>query len=118
MRAVLVLAAGWFGANTAFADIYRVGNTDLDYCDYTTIQDAVDAATANGPGLETILIANTASYSDVAIVVGNKSLIIEGGFDTCQFANPDVPADLSGDGSSASVPKSATAEPFVEARGP
>jgi hypothetical protein len=36
----------------------------------------------------------------VTVVVGNKSLIIEGGFDTCQFANPDIPADLSGNGSS------------------
>jgi hypothetical protein len=103
MRAVLVLAAGWFVANTAFADIYRVGNTDLDYCDYASIQDAIDAATASGPGLETILIANTGTYTNVSLVVGDKSLVIEGGFDTCQFANPDVPADLSGDGSSAVI---------------
>ena len=100
MRAFLVLAAGWFVANTAFADVYRVGDTDRDACDYATVQQAVDAATANGPGLETILIANTGSYTDVVVTVGDKSLIIEGGFDTCQFANPAAPADLSGDGSS------------------
>ena len=100
MRAWLVLAAGWFVTSTAFADVYRVGDTNLDRCDYATVQDAIDAATANGPGLETILIANTTAYTNVAVVVGNKSLIIEGGFDTCEFARPDVPADLSGDGSS------------------
>jgi len=98
MRAFLILVAGSLASGSAVADVYRVGDTNRDACDYETLQSAIDAATANGSGLETILIANTGSYTNVAAVVGDKSLLIEGGFDSCFSALPDVPADLSGNG--------------------
>jgi len=98
MRDFLILVAGSLASGSAVADVYRVGDTNRDACDYETLQSAIDAATANGSGLETILIANTGSYTNVAAVVGDKSLLIEGGFDSCFSALPDVPADLSGNG--------------------
>jgi len=96
VRAVFAMAFGWLVAGTVRADVYLVGDTDRDACDYATVQDAIDSATANGPALETILIANTGTYTNVTLVVGDKSLIIEGGFDSCANQNADAPADLGG----------------------
>lgn len=98
MRVIVSLLAFCTVSVSAYADVFRVGNTSQDRCDYETIQEAVLAATANGPGVDTIEVANGGNYSNTAVDIGDKSLIIQGGFDSCQFGQPDVAADVSGDG--------------------
>jgi hypothetical protein len=83
---------------SAYAALFTVGDTVQDACDFATIQEAIDAAAANGPVFDQILVANTGSYQNQALQIGAQSLVIEGGYDSCQHQAPAPVADIGGNG--------------------
>src|SRR5512141_1368170 len=97
MRIMLFLAA-CAAAGSVSAAAFKVGDTAQDTCDFATIQEAIDAATANGTVEDQILVTNTGSYTDQALQIGDASLVIEGGYDSCQHLGPAPAADIGGNG--------------------
>ena len=85
-------------ANNAPAALFKVGDTVQDGCDFSSIQDAIDAAAANGSAMDTIRVSNSGSYSSQALQIGDQSVFIEGGFDSCTSGQIAAPADIGGDG--------------------
>ena len=59
---------------------YLVGSDGV--CDYSTVQAAINGAASN-PGPDSIHVANNASYTRQALIIGSQDLIIEGGYATC-----------------------------------
>jgi hypothetical protein len=98
MRAFALFMIGWLAAGPAAAAVFKVGNTSQDGCDFESIQDAIDAAQANGADTDTIRIANSATYANQALVIGDQSLVIEGGFSSCATGSAATAADVSGNG--------------------
>jgi len=98
MRAIGIFLSGCVLAQSAYAALFTVGDTIQDACDFATIQEAIDAAAANGPVFDQILIANTGSYQNQALQIGDQSLVIEGGYDSCQHQAPGAIADIGGNG--------------------
>ncbi len=95
---------GWIGmtASTAMAvpQYFIVGDNSDSRCQFATIAQAVQAALANGPGLDYVMVTNTAPYPGTAIQVGAQSVLIEGGYANCDL-DPDQGqpyADLVGNG--------------------
>lgn len=78
---------------------FIVGNTQggRSHCEYETIQSALDAALANGPDLDYVFVTNTSSYTNQTLVVGNQSVLIEGGYDDCDLSSPGPAASIIGD---------------------
>ena len=97
MRKIIFLAA-YAAAGSVSAATITVGDTVQDSCDFATIQEAIDAATLNGAAEDQILVANTGSYADQVLQIGDASLIIEGGYDSCQHLGPAPAADIGGNG--------------------
>jgi hypothetical protein len=98
--AMLLLA----GASSAFATpaylIVGDGNQD-QHCQYATIQDALDAAAANGPDLDYVFITSTLSYASQQLFVTNQNVLIEGGYTDCELTPPEgtpTPTPVVGDG--------------------
>ena len=91
-------SVSWLLAAPAAAAVFRVGDTISDTCDYASIQEAIDAGVANGPGADTIVVANTGTYAGVALVVTDQSLAIDGGYDSCAHQAPAAAADIRGNG--------------------
>ncbi len=86
-------------AAQASPQYFIVGNTQggHGHCEYETIQSALDAALANGPDLDYVFVTNTSSYTNQALVVGNQSVLIEGGYDDCDLSSPGPSASIVGD---------------------
>lgn len=84
---LLVLAAA-LSCSAAHGDAHAatilVGG---DACDFTSIQDALDAAASN-PGADTIRVATNATYTAQALKIANQSLTITGGFSSCTATEP------------------------------
>ena len=97
MRTMFFLAA-CAAAGSVSAATFKVGDTVQDTCDFATIQEAIDAAAANGAVEDQILVANTGSYADQVLRIGDASLVIEGGYDSCQHLSPAPAADIGGNG--------------------
>jgi hypothetical protein len=95
MRALLVIA-GCLAAGSVMAAVFKVGDTVADSCDFATLQDAIDAAEANGPEADTIVVANSGSYAGAALHIGDQSLVIEGGYGSCSGGQADAKADIVG----------------------
>lgn len=95
MRHPTFLALALLGAATARAAIFPVG-TGLG-CGYPTVQAAVDHA-ATYPGDDVIRVSRTLAYTSQAVVVGNQTVEIVGGFDDCLDATPSGTTTLSGTG--------------------
>lgn len=93
-RTLLVVAL--VAAPAAFADTFRVGAAGDPSCSHSTLFAALIAAAGNGPGLDTIRIANTQAYTGVALAVSGHSLRIEGGYATCGAATASGRTTLSG----------------------
>ena len=97
----LLLAAvmGVGAAQAAPPEYLIVGDTQggTSHCQYATIQEALNAALANGPDLDYVLVTNTASYSGQALVVGDQSVLIDGGYDDCDLTIAGPPAVIVGD---------------------
>jgi hypothetical protein len=99
--------------NSAAAETYLVGDTDHDGCDFSTIQEAIDAAAANGFYGNKILVANTGTYANQALQIADTTLIIEGGYDSCVYRRPAAQADLGGNGTEPVI-RIAPASPAVQ----
>jgi len=95
---VLIVLIASFAAH-ASPQYFIVGNTQggQGHCEYETIQSALDAALANGPDLDYVFVTNTNSYANQALVVGNQSVLIEGGYDDCDLSSPGPSASIVGD---------------------
>ncbi len=67
-------------------------------CQYASIQAALNAAAANGPGLDYVMVANNAAYAGQALQVGAQSVLIEGGYANCDLDLDDLQpyADIVG----------------------
>jgi hypothetical protein len=98
-RASLLIALSVSAAGHASPQYFIVGNTQggAARCEYETIQSALDAALANGPDLDYVFVTNTVSYTNQALVVGNQSVLIEGGYDDCDLSSPGPAATIHGD---------------------
>ena len=95
MRRILLPLCLLF-CNHALAVTYLVGDTEHDGCDFSNIQDAIDAAAANGFYGNTIVVTNSGTYSNQSLHIGDTTLIIEGGFDSCVYRKPAAQADIGG----------------------
>jgi len=73
---------------------FKVGSDGA--CDYTSIQDAVNAAAAAGVPPNYISIADNATYSGQAITIGNQTLYITGGLSDCSHTTPSAKTKISG----------------------
>jgi hypothetical protein len=84
-------------AAPASADVFTVGiGPD---CTHAGIQDAIDAAEANGPGADTIRIASNQAYEEVRLEIHDQSLTLAGGFANCSaVVVSEPPTVLSGAG--------------------
>lgn len=70
-------------------------------CQFASIQDALDAAAANGPDLDYVLVTSTLSYTSQQLVVTNQNVLIEGGYSDCDLTPPagaPIPSPIVGDG--------------------
>lgn len=61
------------------------------HCQYENIQDAIDAAYANGSDLDYIFITSTKSYLGQALTLHDQNLLIDGSYDNCDLAPTDPP---------------------------
>jgi hypothetical protein len=96
---LLLLAFAPCGSALATPQYLIVGDTQggASHCEYTTIQAALDAGLANGPDLDYVFVTNTASYAGSALVVGDQSVLIEGGYDDCDLSIIGPRAAILGD---------------------
>lgn len=68
-------------------------------CSHASIQDAIDAAAANGPEADTIRIASNQAYEQVRLEIRDQSLTLAGGFANCSaVVASEPPTLLSGAG--------------------
>jgi hypothetical protein len=110
-----VLAAALAATSPAFADTFRVGAAGDPACSHTTLFAAVIAASGNGPGLDTIRIANTQAYTGVVLAVSGHSLRIEGGYASCGAASASGRTTLTGGtGTSTAISTSGTGPHTLE----
>lgn len=64
----------------ASLEYFFVGAATDQRCQFTSIQDALTAAAANGPDLDYVMVANTAGHTNQALFIGNQSVRIQGGY--------------------------------------
>jgi hypothetical protein len=97
--ALLLIAALSAGVVEAAPQYLIVGDTQggASHCQYATIQEALDAAYDSGPDLDYVFVTNTATYDGVALVVGDQSVLIEGGYDDCDLSVIGPRATIVGD---------------------
>lgn len=100
---ILVLVGSTWLAGSARAALYYVGASAAQ-CDATTIQAALDLATATSADDE-IRLTRTLTYDDLSLVVAldpdvHGDLVISGGWDDCADASPSGRTALVGNGSS------------------
>jgi hypothetical protein len=68
------------------------------HCQYATIQDAIDAAAANGPDLDYVMITSTVGHTGQELRVLNQNVLIEGGYLDCELNPGSMPTAIIGDG--------------------
>lgn len=85
----------------ASLEYFFVGAATDQRCQFTSIQDALTAAAANGPDLDYVMVANTAGHTNQALFIGNQSVRIQGGYRSRDLDDDeDQPyAAISGNGS-------------------
>lgn len=85
----------------ASLEYFFVGAPTDQRCQFTSIQDALTAAAANGPDLDYVMVANTAGHTNQALFIGNQSVLIQGGYRSCDLDDDeDQPyAAISGNAS-------------------
>ena len=94
LRALLCAAASL--AVPAQASVYRVGNLLEPGCTHATLPAAILAA-AGHAGPDDILLAESANYSNLAVVIQDPdALRIQGGFDLCDDNLPSGNTVLNG----------------------
>jgi hypothetical protein len=85
----LVLLGLTILSSLAQAATFRVGADGA--CTHTTLAAAVTAAAGNADTINTLLLANNASYTGVRVLLNNaKRLNIEGGYDSCSDSSSDA----------------------------
>ena len=86
--------------STAFATpqylIVGDGSPDLP-CEYPTLPSALDAAAANGPDLDYVMITSTIGHTGQQLVVANQNVLIEGGYVDCELNPGSVATAIVGD---------------------
>jgi len=91
-----ILLGGLFISN-ALANSFTVGS-DLS-CSHSTIQAAIQASFANGPGKDSIVLANNQSYTNQRLSIVFQSVSIIGGRETCSGGLTGGRTSIDGDGS-------------------
>jgi hypothetical protein len=96
--------AGARQAHREGLELFVVGSPGDPACDFSQIQDAIDAAKANGPGQDLILLASNQSHTGVDLDINAHSVWIAGGYPNCTDIFLPGPATvLDGSGESHSV---------------
>ena len=85
-------------AITAPAHAFFVGSDPA--CTHASIQAAIDAAAANGPGLDLVFIAGNQTYSGQALSITGHDVWLAGGYPDCSASQqtPQQQATLDGAG--------------------
>jgi len=94
--AIAVLAC----TSTAFAtpQYLIVGDGGQDqHCAYPSIQAALDAAAANGPDLDYVMVTSTVSHTGQQLLVANQNVLVEGGYVDCELNPGPVATTIVGD---------------------
>lgn len=95
MHRYLLLLAVFLCVPSARAAIFVVGQGS-PACTHATLQAAVNAAAANGPGYDTIAVTNQATMSPVT--VANQSVWIVGGYNDCSRQTSGAKTRVEGNG--------------------
>jgi hypothetical protein len=75
-----------------------VGDGSQDqHCEYPTIQSALDAAAANGPDLDYVMITSTIAHTGQQLSLANQNVLIEGGYVDCELNPGPVATAIVGD---------------------
>ena len=83
-RARLCALAGMLAAGASQAALFTVGAADDQYgCTHTSIAAALQSAQLNGPGLDIVIVTNSATYTGQALRITSQSVEIRGGFSNC-----------------------------------
>ncbi|HEY0178716.1 MAG TPA: hypothetical protein VGC30_03660 [Dokdonella sp.] len=85
-------------AARAKAESFVVGSPDDPHCRFDSVQAALDAAAANGPELDYVRVSREIAYTRLALDVHDQSVVIEGGYRSCELEpDPDgAYTDLAG----------------------
>jgi hypothetical protein len=97
-RFFLLTLCAAVASSAAQAAIFTVGGTVN--CTHTTIQAALNAASANAEA-DIIRVSNQLSYSAQAITIGGGDFILEGGYSDCSTTTPTGSTTISGQGGAA-----------------
>ncbi|MEO8673771.1 MAG: hypothetical protein ABI411_20880 [Tahibacter sp.] len=100
LRRIMILALVLAARSAQAAPEYLiVGDTQggASRCTYATPQAALDAALANGPELDYVLLTDTVAYAAQALVVGDQSVLIEGGYSDCDLTPSGQQTTIVGD---------------------
>ncbi len=84
------------GTSTRGGLLLRVGSDAA--CDHSTLQAALDASKANGPGVDLIWISKNHSDTQINALIEDQSVTIVGGFDDCQATAASGHTVLDGSG--------------------
>jgi hypothetical protein len=91
-----VLLAASALAVSAPAHAFFVGSDPA--CTHTSIQAAIDAAAANGPGLDTIYVAGNQTYAGQALSIAGHDVWLRGGYSDCSASQPTTAQRTTLDG--------------------
>lgn len=86
MQQLSILIATSALAVSAPVHAFSVGSDPA--CTHTSIQAAIDAAAANGPGLDLINIASNQIYAGQSLVVDGQTIGLRGGYSNCSSLQP------------------------------
>ena len=95
VRAIAVSSLLLFATQVSAA-VFRVGAPGDAACTHTSLVAALIAALGNGPGFDTIRIANNQTYTGINLPVSGHSVGFEGGYATCASAAPSGRTTLVG----------------------
>ncbi len=84
-RLSILLAASSL-AVSAPAHAFFVGSDPA--CTHASIQAAIDAAAANGSGMDTIYVAGNQTYTGQALTIAGHDVWIRGGYSNCSASQP------------------------------
>ena len=97
----IVFLIGLLAAQMAFSGTvtYTVGGDGT--CDYSTIQQALDAGPTTPGAVTEIQIARNAAYDEIALKISGSSAVLRGGYDSCSDDTPSGRTVLNGAGGTA-----------------
>ena len=93
-----ILFSSFFVSN-ALANTFKVGAVSDLYCTHNTIQAAIQAAFDNGPGKDSIVLADNQPYTNQRLTIFWQSVSIIGGRETCSGGLTGGRTSIEGDGS-------------------